>query len=143
MHDDQIYVATFFTSEMDKVRQIIYFGNEMFLLLQSIPQNQMMQSAKAQELDPYSLTFGSKFHYTIQIETISNLLQSQQIQCAEKAFKSTNWSYNAGEIYSWCQFHQHFTCAFFVRKSFKAAFLQISLGLIFFGKRKLAQKLLV
>ena len=42
-----------------------------------------------------------------------------------------------------CQFHQHFTCSFFIWKSFKKLFCTYCLGLYFFGGRKLAQKLLV
>ena len=42
-----------------------------------------------------------------------------------------------------CQFHQHFTSSFFIRKSFEQLFCTYSLGLYFFGARILAQKLLV
>ena len=42
-----------------------------------------------------------------------------------------------------CQFHQHFTSSFFVRKSFEQLFCTYGLGLYFFGARILAQKLFV
>jgi len=42
-----------------------------------------------------------------------------------------------------CKFHQHFTCCFFVLKSFVQLFSSYSLALNFFGKRILAQKLLI
>jgi len=43
----------------------------------------------------------------------------------------------------WCQFHQHFTCAFFVQKCFAQLFSNYSLALYFFGTKISAQKLLV
>ena len=42
-----------------------------------------------------------------------------------------------------CQFLQHFTSSFFVRKSFGQLFCTYGLGLYIFGTRILAQKLLV
>ena len=42
-----------------------------------------------------------------------------------------------------CQFHQHFMSSFFIQKSFEQFFCTYILGLYFFGKRKLAQKLCV
>ncbi len=47
------------------------------------------------------------------------------------------------DYYNMCQFHQHFTLTFFVRKPFAQLFSNYSLALWFFGKRILVQKLLV
>ena len=46
-------------------------------------------------------------------------------------------------LLSRCQFHQHFTSSFFVRKALEQLFCTYIVGLNFFGARKLAQKLLV
>ena len=42
-----------------------------------------------------------------------------------------------------CQFRQHFTCSFFVQKCFKSISVLSSWVCIYFGERKLAQKLVV
>jgi len=48
-----------------------------------------------------------------------------------------------GEINPCCQFRQHFLGSFFVQKCFARLILTYSLDLCIFGKRVLAQKLLV
>ena len=58
-----------------------------------------------------------------------------------KIGKPKKWKF--GRIGSRCQFHQHFTSSFFVRKSFKQLFCTYGLSLYLFGKRKLTKKLLV
>ncbi len=44
---------------------------------------------------------------------------------------------------SWCQFHQYFTSSFFIWTFFVQLLCAYNLGLEFFGKRILAQKLLI
>ncbi len=65
------------------------------------------------------------------------------LRSTKKVAQHSRAAHKLALLNSRCQFHQHFTCSFLYKKCYALLFSWYSLALNFFGKRILAQIMLV